>query len=57
MQNFQKMQSCLLCFVVRYSMSILIFNHIDAEEGAGCLTLFVFLVSRDCYVALPHEPL
>ena len=24
------------------------------EERAGCFTLFVFLVSFDCYVALPH---
>ena len=29
-------------------------NHLDGEERAGCFTLFVFLVSRDCYVALPH---
>ena len=21
----------------------------------GCFTLFVFLVSRDCFVALPHD--
>ena len=25
------------------------------EERAGCFTLFVFLVSRDCCVALPHD--
>ena len=25
------------------------------EEKAGCFTLFVFLVSRDCCVALPHD--
>ena len=32
-------------------------NHLDEEErAAGCFTLFVFLVSCDCYytVALPH---
>ena len=25
------------------------------EESAGCFTLFVFLVFRDCCVALPHD--
>ena len=25
------------------------------EERAGCFALFVFLVSRDCCVALPHD--
>ena len=25
------------------------------DERAGCFTLFVFLVSRDCCVALPHD--
>ena len=31
-------------------------NPLDGEERAGCFTLFVFLVSCDCYcsVALPH---
>ena len=29
-------------------------NHLDWEERAGCFTLFVFLVSRDCCVALPR---
>ena len=29
--------------------------HLDGEERAGCFTLFVFLVSRDCCVALPHN--
>ena len=24
-------------------------------QRAGCFTLFVFLVSRDCCVALPHD--
>ena len=30
-------------------------NHLDGEERAGCSTLFVILVSCDCYcsVALP----
>ena len=25
------------------------------KERAGCFTLFVFLVSRDCYVTHPHD--
>ena len=28
-------------------------NHLDVEERAGCFSWFVFLVSRDCCVALP----
>ena len=35
-------------------MSMLKCNHLDEEERAGCLTLFVYLVSRDCCVALPY---
>ena len=30
-------------------------NHLGGEERAGCFTLFVSLVSRYCYVALPHD--
>ena len=30
-------------------------NHVDGEERAGRFALFVFLVSRDCCVALPHD--
>ena len=26
----------VLCFVVRYSMSLLVCNHLDGEERAGC---------------------
>ena len=40
----------VLCFVVRYFVSIL-----DVEERVGCFALFVFLVPRDCCVALPHD--
>ena len=29
--------------------------HLDREERAGCFALFVFLVSRDCCEALPHD--
>ena len=28
---------------------------LDGKEGAGCFALFVFLVSCDCCVALPHN--
>ena len=31
-------------------------NYLDGEERAGCFALFVFLVSRDCYVALLAMP-
>ena len=31
------------------------FNDFDGEERAGCLALFVFLVSRDCCVSGPHD--
>ena len=37
----------VLCFVVRYFVSILVCNHLDEEERAGCFALFVFLVFRD----------
>ena len=30
-------------------------NHLDGEERAGCVALVVFLVSRDCCVALPQD--
>ena len=39
----------LLC--VQYSFAIILMR----EERAGCFTLFVFLVSRDCCVALPLD--
>ena len=36
-------------------MSILVLQSLDWEERAGCFALFVFLVSRDCCVALPQD--
>ena len=30
-------------------------SNLDGEEKAGCFALFVFLVSRDCFVALPDD--
>ena len=35
-------------------MSILVLQSFDGEERAGCFAYFVFLVSRDCCVALPR---
>ena len=41
--------SCMLYFCcVLYAL-------FDGEEKAGCFALFVFLVSRDCWLALPHN--
>ena len=40
---------------MRYFVSILVLQSFDGEERAGCFALFVFLVSRDCCVALPHD--
>ena len=36
-------------------LSILVLHHLDGEERADCFALFVFLVSRDCCVALLHN--
>ena len=30
-------------------------NHLNGEDRVGCFALFVFLVSRDCCVALPPD--
>ena len=45
----------VLCFVVRSFVSFLAYNHLHGEERADCFALFVFLVSRDCCVALPYD--
>ena len=42
---------CCVLFCVHSSF----INHLDGEERAGCIALFVFLVSRNCYVFLPHD--
>ena len=44
----------MFCFALLYVNSSF-FNHLDGDERAGCFTLFVFLVSRDCCVALSHD--
>ena len=36
-------------------MSILVCNNLDGEERAMCFAVFVFVVSRACCVALPHD--
>ena len=44
----------VLCFVVRYFMSILVLQSSWwGRERAGCFAKFVFLVSRDGWKALP----
>ena len=46
----------ILLWLIRYSLLLLLHCWIlDGEERAGCLALFVFLVSRDCCVARPHD--
>ena len=39
---------CSLCLCTLYFC-----NHLDREERAGCFAYLVFLVSPDCYLALP----
>ena len=48
-----------LCYVMHCFVSFLVFNHLyeRERERAVCSTLFAFLVSCDCYVALSHEAL
>ena len=42
-------------FVGFCNCSMLCCALLDGEERAGCFTLNVFLVSRDCCVALPQD--
>ena len=45
------------CFVVHCFVSFLVLQcdyYLDGEDIAGCFTLFVFLMSCDFNVALPH---
>ena len=46
---FSLFYCALLCFHCSFAFIF------DVEERAGCLALFVFLVSRDCCVTLPHD--
>ena len=45
--------NCSVLFV-RYVLSILVCNHLDGEEKAGCFAYFVFLLFLDGCVALPR---
>ena len=45
------------CNCSMFSCALLFCNHLDEEERAGLFALFVFLVSRDCCAALPHDTL
>ena len=58
--SYARLQMLLLfinvpCFVAQYLVSFLVLQLFCEEKRAGCLTLFVFLVSRGCYctVSLP----
>ena len=44
----------VLCFVVRYFVSILVLQVSQCGRRAGCFALFVFLVCCDCCLSLPH---
>ena len=45
----------VLCFVVRYLMSILVLQSSGWGRESWLLCLFVFLVSRDGWAALPRD--
>ena len=38
------------CFAIPFSFAIIL----RGKKRAGCFAIIVFLVSCDCYVALPH---
>ena len=44
---------CSALLYVNSSFAIILMG--KRELAAGCFTLFVLLVSRDCCVALPHD--
>ena len=44
----------VLCFLCVALCPFWYCNHLDGEERAGCFALFVFLVSRDGWAALPR---
>ena len=52
--SYARLQMLLLfinvpCFIAQYLVSFLVLQLFCEEKRAGCLTLFVFLVSRGCY--------
>ena len=47
---FYRFYNCsMFCCALRFC------NHLDGEERADCSALIVFMVSRDCCVALHHD--
>ena len=45
-----------LCFVMHYFVSVLVCNHLEEEEIAGCFSIIVLQMYcyYKCSVALPH---
>ena len=43
------------CNCSMFCCALLCVHTSDGEDRAGCFALFVFLVSHDCCVALPHD--
>ena len=49
-------KAVVLLLLIRCCLLFPLFcNHLDGEERAGCIALFVVLVPRDCCVALPQD--
>ena len=47
---------CLFHNLLHTALFLVLFcNHIDGQERAGCLSLFVFYMSCSCYVAHFHD--
>ena len=42
---------CCALLCVHFSFAIILMG----KERAGCFAFFLFLVSRDCCLALPHD--
>ena len=55
MKIFHSPKSSRFLFLCVTLGPYLVCNHLDGEERADCFAKFVFLVSRDCCVALPHD--
>ena len=45
-----------LCFDMHYFVSILVYNHLEEEEKAGCFSIIVLQMYcyYKCSMALPH---
>ena len=47
---------CFFCVLLWVALCPFWFcSRLGWEENASCFTLFIFFVSRDCCVALPHD--